>query len=92
MKTPARIRRHRTEWQAIIRDWQQSNQSAPDYCLCNQLSYGSFSHWRRHLAKDEGASQAANDFIDLTTLAPTADAGWNITLKLGDGVELVICR
>ena len=92
MKTPARIRRHRTEWQEIIRDWQQSNQSAPDYCLCNQLSYGSFSHWRRHLAKDERVSQATNDFIDLTTLAPTADAGWNITLKLGDGVELVICR
>ena len=92
MKTPARIRRHRTEWQAIIRDWQQSNQPASDYCLSNKLSYASFSHWRRRLAKDEGAPQATSDFIDLTTLAPTPDAGWNITLKLGDGVELVICR
>lgn len=92
MKTSARIRRSRSEWQSIIQDWQQSGQSAPDYCSDHDITYTSFSHWRRRLAQVTKADQATGDFIDLSSLSGSADPTWRVTLKLGDGMELVISR
>ena len=40
------------DWEAIILDWQNSDQSQRDYCQKNGLTIGSFGYWRtktRHL-------------------------------------------
>lgn len=95
MTTP-RTFRSRDQWQSIVDDFSSSGLSAPKFCEQNDLPYGSFAKWRQKLlspaaASNSEASQAS--FLDLSSL-PGADSkkSWNIILKLGNGVELVLSQ
>ena len=90
-------RRSSSEWQQIIEDQAQSALSAPQYCHQHGVSYASFSKWRQHFSRLGTPSEASrSDFIDLSqvpTLTGSTDSGrWNITLCLGDGIELRLSR
>lgn len=86
-------RRSAEQWQALVEQWQQSGQSAKDFCRERQLGYASFCQWRKRLAGPQAASSAGDHseepaFVDLASLASSSAGGWDIVLSLGDGVEL----
>lgn len=89
-------RRSSSEWQQIIDDQAQSGLSAPQYCEQHQVSYASFSKWRQHFSGTKASPDASHsDFIDLSqvsALSGSHSGRWNITLCLGDGVELRLSR
>ena len=89
-------RRSSDQWQAVIEEQHQSNLSASAFCEQQAIGYASFCNWRRRLSTD--ADQPSSDekrdtgFIDLSTLAENKSAGWNIVLKLGEGMELSLTK
>jgi transposase-like protein len=90
-------RRSAEQWQALVEQWQQSGQSAKDFCREHGLGYASFCQWRKRLAGAEAASGAGERsqepaFVDLASLASSGGGGWDIVLSLGDGLELRLSR
>lgn len=96
------FRKHRsaTQWQSILNDFQASGLSAPKFCEQNAISYASFAKWRHKLSAStrlgtnlNSGHLTAEPFLDLSTLpSSSTDKPWHITLKLGDGVELVLSQ
>ena len=96
--------KHRTpeEWQSIIDDFNHSGYSGAKYCRMTGTSYASFCKWRQKFnrkdipvdeVKAEHTQQVSTDFIDLSSQLNSADqavGGWNIRLRLGGGIELVL--
>ncbi|TYL46898.1 IS66 family insertion sequence element accessory protein TnpA [Marinomonas sp. IMCC 4694] len=87
-------RRSSSEWQQIIDDQAESGLSAPQYCKQHQVRYASFSKWRQHFSGTKTSPDSSqSDFIDLSQMPALSGTGrWNITLCLGDGIELRLSR
>ena len=95
--TTSRIFRSREQWQSIIDEFSASDLSAPNFCKQFNVPYGSFAKWRKKLASHSVQSvdpdPSDHSFLDLSSLAGTeANNTWHITLKLGNGVELVLSQ
>lgn len=94
--TTSRIFRSREQWQSIIDEFSASDLSAPNFCKQFNVPYGSFAKWRKKLTapshpREPKSSQPS--FLDLGSLVPEPDSTqWHITLKLGNGVELVLSQ
>lgn len=91
------IRRNPEQWQELIHSQQQSGLSARAFCEQGDIGYASFCNWRKRLSV--GNSQQGDnkptpdaDFIDLSTLPGSQQSGWQIILKLGDGMELSLSK
>ena len=93
-----RVRRSSEQWQEVIHSQQQSGLSARAFCEQQQdIGYASFCNWRKRLSaveNQQGACRSASDadFIDLSALPASQPSGWQIVLKLGDGMELSLSR
>lgn len=95
-----RIRRTHEQWLAIHSDWKQSGLSAPAYCENAGISYPSFQNSRKRLEKSERSDPRAQPqsppmFLDLRSLERSDSShasGWNIVLRLGNGVELELSQ
>jgi len=97
-----RTRRTLEQWLELYEQWQESGLSAPVYCKSSGISYQSFQNFRSKFEKGElnisSASEEVSEipaFIDLGSLSNMAsgrDSGWNITLRLGNGVELELSQ
>lgn len=88
-------RRTPDQWKAVVEQWQQSDQSARQFCEEHSLGYASFCQWRKRLTKDLPASSQQDSgasFIDLASLASASGGGWQIVLSLGNGVELKLSQ
>lgn len=84
----ARIHRSAAQWQHFLQLWQDSGQSAAQFCKTHDLGYISFCKWRQRLEANEQQT-TPTQFIDLSTLTqPTGAGRWTIVLSLGNGVEL----
>ena len=88
-------RRSAQQWESLIEQWQQSSQSAVEFCRQQGIGYASFCAWRRRLTQEtashpRASSASSASFIDLSALAtPLAGGtGWHIVLRLGQGIEL----
>ena len=88
-------RRTLEQWQALVDQQRQSGLSARQFCQQQQIGYASFCNWRKRLSEqpDESDDSASSEpsFLDLSSLmgdSRTTNAGWNIVLSLGKGVEL----
>ena len=93
MQSTYRSRRTPEQWQQIVTDWKNSNLSAPKYCEEHQLSYASFSQWRRRFSDQTNTPTANEGFLNLSALGEQLpSSGWRITLRLGGDVELVLSR
>jgi len=46
-------RRSAEQWQALVKQWQQSGQSAKDFCREHDLGYASFCQWRKRLEQGQ---------------------------------------
>lgn len=91
-------RRTAEQWQALVTQWQQSDQSAKDFCTEQHLGYASFCQWRKRLSQNNesmvtsGPATPEASFIDLTAMAQPPSKGWHIVLSLGSGVELSLSQ
>lgn len=101
MPTPRRSRRSAAQWNKLIAEQATSGLSAPAFCKRNDLSYASFTQWRRRLGSSKPAQASepssppkVDRFIELTTpLTPTESSErWLIELELGAGVRLRIAQ
>ncbi len=94
--TKSRTFRSREHWQSIIDDFNTSTLSGPKFCEQHKIPYGSFSKWRQKLSATEPLDKTNSSdasFLDLSSLADSqSDSQWHITLKLGNGVELVLSQ
>jgi hypothetical protein len=97
MTTSTRINKSRRkipeQWHAIVEDSSASGLSVLKFCIQQNIQYVSFSKWRQRQAINkkihtDGCSQPAS-FIDVSSFV-NENTSWNITLKLGNGVELVL--
>lgn len=85
-----RPRKTKTQWQAILADFHQSNLSASAYCQEQGLAYGTFAKWRQRLAQVEPAEKTA-ELIELMSpvpVAPSKPGHWQVELELGNGMTL----
>lgn len=86
---PPRKRRTPEQWQQVVKEWQQSGQSARAFCAEQSIGYASFCQWRKRLSALEALNEPAPSFVDLGALADRKESSsWNIVLSLGNGVEL----
>lgn len=91
-------RRSPEQWQKIIHSQQQSGLSARAFCEQREVGYASFCNWRKRLSGANGSQQAEcrptldAGFIDLSALPGSQQLGWQITLKLGEGMELSLSK
>jgi transposase-like protein len=94
MNKPTYTRRSQQQWQNIINDFTESGLSGAQFCKQNDIRYASFSKWRKRLTQNRNPlEQSASSFIDLGQLTDNTDASsWHITLKLGNGIELVLSQ
>ncbi len=93
MKSSSRSRHSAEYWQKIIAEFQQSELSGAKFCKLHNIAYASFCQWRQKLnhSSSEKMNTATHTFINLDAIASTK-IGWNIVLKLGDDVELMLSR
>jgi putative transposase len=96
MLTQKYIRRSAATWGKIIDQYQQSGLSGAQFCRDKQLPYASFCKWRQHAAGPDNVVSASDspqpDFVELNTWPDAPDRPWRITLKLGNGVELLLSQ
>ncbi|MEN9847411.1 MAG: hypothetical protein RL368_151 [Pseudomonadota bacterium] len=86
-------RHNATYWEKVIADFQQSTLTAPKFCDAHGIAYASFCKWRHQFStKEKVTENSPSTFIDLQSLATTTHPSWNIVLKLGNGVELVLSQ
>jgi putative transposase len=90
-------RRTQDQWKTLVEQWQQSGQSARQFCEERNLGYASFCQWRKRLIKDlpESSRQDSDaPFIDLASLTSSSNfnGGWHIVLSLGNGIELKLSQ
>lgn len=86
-------RRSPNEWSTLVNAQQQSGLSAVQYCKQNNIVYASFCKWKQRLTDHESfdTDTPASGFLDLSSIAPSSGR-WDITLSLGDGIELTLSR
>ena len=98
MSTKKYQRRSPQEWKSLVEGQVESGLSAPQFCEGNDISYASFSVWKRRFQSTESDATTDNrleeqsGFIDLSTLPSSPESGWRITLRLGNGVELELSQ
>jgi hypothetical protein len=85
-------RKSSEQWHTLVEAQQQSGLSAAKFCEQHNVGYASFCKWKQRLSNSQNDNELTNaDFVDLSAIAPSSDK-WNITLALGDGVELTLSR
>ena len=107
MKSTRRPRRSAAQWQRLVRQQAASGLSASAFCDRHDLSYASFSQWRRRLRQCDspvitGSAVVTEPplpvesipFIELTAPEglPGAAKRWLIELDLGGGIQLRIAQ
>jgi putative transposase len=94
-RTAKPLRRTPKQWTASVTDFLKSGLSAPNFCKQQNILYASFSKWRQRLATKNLDQVRDNDqpasFINVSALV-NESTHWKITLKLGNGVELILTQ
>ena len=85
-----RPRKTRSQWQAIITEFNQSHLPARIFCSDHDLAYGTFAKWRQRFAKPTQEKTVKGSLIELIQPAsrkPEAEY-WQVELELGNGMTL----
>lgn len=94
MNQPRHQRRTVEQWQTIINTFSTSGLSGTQFCKQQDIKYASFSKWRKRLSEAEDTLKPGlpESFLDISALSNGNSGHWNITLKLGNGVELILSQ
>lgn len=93
-----RVYRKEAEWQSLIDQQQASGMAVSQFCSIHSINYVSFCKWRQRLKinNEPPSSKAqADSFVDVSSLLSSSAQqapSWQITLSLGDGIELTLVR
>ena len=94
-----RVRRTNEQWQVILDQWQESELTPKAFCSQQGITYPSFQAARQRLAGAFGnrraKAQPVPTFINLEEIPAegrSSASGWNITLRLGNGIELELSQ
>jgi len=85
-----RPRKTRSQWQAIIDEFNQSHLPARIFCSDHDLAYGTFAKWRQRFAEPAQKKAEPARLIELiqpVSAKPEADY-WQVELELGNGMTL----
>ncbi len=85
-----RPRQTRSQWQAIITEFTQSQIPARTFCSERGLAYGTFAKWRQRFANSVPIKAEPAKLIELIQPAsakPEPDH-WQVELTLGNGMTL----
>lgn len=96
MKHTHRPRKTPEQLQQLVAQFTQSTLSSVEFCKTHGLAYSSFYKWCKKYNAPElvsvKKSAPSTQFIDLQALAAPHHGTWNIVLKLGNGVELLLSQ
>lgn len=84
-KASGRVRRDRSDWARILRQFETSGLSGQEFCRRQKLSLSSFQRWRSRLKSAEVAK-----FVELVPAeqTPATASAWSLEIALPNGVEL----
>ena len=89
-------RRSAPAWAELIEQYQRSGLSGAQFCREQTLPYASFCKWRQRILNSDDAPAASavpeSSFVELDQWSDTPERPWRITLKLGNGVELLLSQ
>ncbi len=96
MKRTHRPRQTPEQIQSLVTQFHQSELSSATFCKKHGLAYSSFYKWCNKYSVSALASvnksSPPTQFIDLQAMAAPHHGGWNIILKLGNGIELLLSQ
>ena len=82
--------------QSLVTQFHQSELSSAVFCKKHGLAYSSFYKWCKKYSVSAPASvnrsSPPTQFIDLQAMAAPHHGAWNIVLRLGNGVELLLSQ
>ena len=89
-QSPRRPRKIRSQWRAIISEFNQSHSPARVFCTDHDLAYGTFAKWRHHFAKPSEKKIEPPGLIELIQPASSQPGSeyWHVELELGNGMTL----
>lgn len=98
MTHPRAARKSLTEWQALVSQYESSGLSVSEFCTTHKIGYVSFCRWRKRIqeASDDQGNREAEAFVNLADFegakSEASHGSWNITLNLGNGIQLTLSQ
>ena len=95
MTSPQSKSRGPEEWREVFSEFEQSQLTVAKFCEQRGISVAMYYYWRKRIAPLEGPGAdlpARREFIDLSQFSNDRAARWSITLRLGEGMELVLSQ
>ena len=90
----ANTRRTQTQWQQLIDQWNQSDETLAHFCTRHGLSQASFYNWRQKLDRKEGPPSAPSKVSPWQAIQipqePSSKEFWQMELVLPGGAVLRI--
>ena len=92
-KPATRIMRSRSQWKALLEEFNASGLSKSAFCKRHRIATSSLYRWQQLFSQDSGDA----DFVDVTeplsstSVAPPfheRDKSWQVELELGAGIVL----
>ena len=82
-----RVRRSYSEWEALVSEWERSNQSQKAFCESKNLCYRNFNQWKSRIKKAEsGESSSATPQSPLFTPVNIANSTTRSHVEVKDSV------
>ncbi len=84
------VRRSREQWQRLINNQLEGDDTQAEYCQQHGIAVSSFCHWKRRLSQEPASNQSAEDntWLSLPEQLFSTSNNWRIELDLGGGVCL----
>ena len=96
MKHTYRPRQTPEQIRSFVTQFHQSELSSVAFCKKHGIAYSSFYKWCKKYPVSAPASvnrsSPPTQFIDLQAMATPHHGVWNIVLKLGNGIELLLSQ
>ena len=64
---PNRTRRTQSDWAALVKEWEASNQTQKDFCKDRGLCYRNFSQWKSRIKK-QTTPEPVSEMTDFVAL------------------------
>jgi putative transposase len=84
----AKIRRSRTQWQALIDRQPDSGLTIANYCAEHNITVSGFYQWRKKLCGNPEVQSAPSDWLSVSHSPSSSEEKWQIELSLPGGVTL----
>lgn len=82
---------NKSDWYALIREWEASEISQPAFCRQKQISYNTFTYWRGKLLKESHVnSKPCFSKVAVSTPANHHQAQASVMIELASDKKIII--